>query len=232
MFPFLPFPSPLHDEKGKLIGAVNMLVDISQRKQAEANQRRLLAEANHRIKNNMQMLSGLLQSAQRDTKSAEAREVLADATQRVAALAAAQQHLHNEDNPRGFAMADLVRSVCTAARQAFPRDVELDIQTDQGNLSNDTALPLALILNELLTNAFKHGLNGRRNGRIGVSMARDQSAIVLSVQDDGPGFEPHDTGRRSSGLGLVRGLATQLNGSFSVDATSGTCCIVRFSDTR
>ncbi len=61
--PFLPFPTPIHDERGKLVGAVNMLIDVSERKQAEADQRALLKELNHRVKNNIQMLYGLLRSA-------------------------------------------------------------------------------------------------------------------------------------------------------------------------
>jgi PAS domain S-box-containing protein len=232
MFPFLPFPSPLHDESGNLIGAVNMLVDISQRKQAETNQQRLLAELNHRVKNNMQMLYGLLHSAQRDSANQEAREVLADASQRVAAMAAAQQLLYREGHPDGFAIDEFLRSVCAGARHAFGGDeVDLHIEADAGRLCNDAALPLGLILNELVTNAFKHGLKNRKSGKVCVSLLHSQGDVVLTVQDDGPGFEWHDTGRRSSGLGLVRGLAGQLNGSLSIAAGRGTCCVVRFTQT-
>src|SRR6185436_3898407 len=83
--PFIPYPTPLHDASGTLIGAVNVLVDVSERKQAETAQKVLLDELNHRVKNNMQMLHSLLRAAQQETDSAEAQVVLADASQRIAA---------------------------------------------------------------------------------------------------------------------------------------------------
>jgi two-component sensor histidine kinase len=89
-------------------------------------------------------------------------------------------------------------------------------------------MPLALIVNELLTNAAKHGINGRGTGEIMVALLRDGDHLVLSVEDDGPGFPLKDTGRRSSGLGLVRGLSQQLRGSFTVESGSGGRCVVRF----
>ena len=67
--PFIPFPTPLHDANGKLVGAINMLVDVSERKQAETQQRVLMRELNHRVKNNMQMLQSLLFTATRQTQN-------------------------------------------------------------------------------------------------------------------------------------------------------------------
>jgi hypothetical protein len=88
--PFIPFPTPLRDASGKITGAINMLVDISERKQAETQQRLLLNELNHRTKNNMQVLQSLLFGAARSAKSEEARRVLEEASGRIAAMAAAQ----------------------------------------------------------------------------------------------------------------------------------------------
>ena len=87
--PFLPFPTPIRDAAGSLVGAVNMLVDISERKQSETRNQMLLSELNHRIKNNLQMLHSLLRAAERETTSPEAKIVLHDASQRIAAVAAA-----------------------------------------------------------------------------------------------------------------------------------------------
>jgi len=92
--PFIPYPTPLRDSDGKIVGAINMLVDISERKQAETQQRILLNELNHRVKNNMQMLQSLLSSAARKTRNPEALQVLSDATSRIAAMTAAQRVLY------------------------------------------------------------------------------------------------------------------------------------------
>jgi two-component sensor histidine kinase len=91
---------------------------------------------------------------------------------------------------------------------------------------------LALIVNELVTNAAKHGINGRGEGIIRVGLLRDDDGFVLQVEDDGPGFELSKARRRSSGLGLVMGLARQIGGQFSVERAGGARCVVRFPNER
>jgi PAS domain S-box-containing protein len=228
MVPFLPFPTPLHDETGALVGALNMLVDISDRKSAENQQRVLLSELNHRVKNNLQMLYSLLLGARRKTGSAEARTVLDDAAQRVSAMAAAQQLLYDARKPHSFQADEFLHAVSGAARQAFDKDIEIVVEAADGDLPNDVATPLALILNELLTNAVKHGVNGRGAGTIKVGISADGDMRTLWVKDDGPGFALDKALKRSSGLNLIAGLARQLGGTFEVVPEAGAHCVVRF----
>ena len=94
--------------------------DISERKQAEANQKMLLDELNHRVKNNMQMLHALLRAAERETQSAEARAVLADAGHRVGAMAAAQQMLYEAGTPLTYRARDFLEGVCAAPGKPSP----------------------------------------------------------------------------------------------------------------
>ena len=229
--PFIPYPTPLRDEGDELIGAVNMLVDISERKQAEANQKVLLDELSHRVKNNMQMLHSLLRAAQRETQSAEARAVLADAGQRVGAMAAAQQVLYEAGNAVSYNAKDFLEGVCGGTKQVFTGNIDIVIShCAPERLSNDTAMPLALILNELLTNAAKYGVNGRDEGSIRVHLTKELDSFELVVEDDGPGFELGDVNKRSSGLGLVSGLARQLGGALKVERAPGARCRVQFFD--
>jgi PAS domain S-box-containing protein len=229
--PFIPFPTPIRDASGNLVGAVNMLIDVSERKQAEANQKVLLDELNHRVKNNMQMLSGLLRAAQRDTNNKEAGAVLVDAGQRVSAMAAAQQVLYQTSTCTSFSAREFLEAVCASARQSFNKTINVEISdASSGELPNDTAMPLALILNELLTNAAKHGVNGRGEGTIRVGLQRDEAGFILCVEDDGPGFELSQMRSRSSGLGLVTGLARQLGGNIEVERGHLTRCLVRFDN--
>lgn len=225
---FLPYPTPLHDASGVLIGAVNMLVDITQRKEAETQQRLLFAELNHRIKNNMQMLQSLLTAARRETPSAEARTALADASQRVGAMAAAQKVLYQANNAGAYQAKEFLAAVCSSARQGLGEHIVIECTADDAELFNDTAMPLALIVNELVTNAAKHGLNGRGQGLIKVGLAKKADAFVLHVEDDGPGFELAQTRRRASGLGLVMGLVRQIGGAFNVERVPGARCTVEF----
>lgn len=229
--PFIPYPTPLRDDTGKLIGAVNMLVDISERKQAEANQKVLLDELNHRVKNNMQMLNALLRAAQRETRSAEARVVLSDASNRVGAMAAAQQVLYDAGNATTYSAKDFLEGVCASAKQAFSGSVNISVaDCTSARLSNDTAMPLALILNELLTNAAKHGRNATGDGSIQVRLTKAPDSYLLEVEDDGPGFDAGEASKRASGLGLVSGLARQLGGTLKVERMPGARCVVQFVD--
>ena len=226
--PFIPYPTPLRDGAGKIVGAINMLVDVSERKQAETQQRILLNELNHRVKNNMQMLQILLDAGARRAKSPDAREVLEEASGRVFAMASAQRVLYTTHDATRFNARDLLGAVCETAKQTFPAELVIDHEADAVQLPNDAAMPLALIANELLTNAVKYGLNGRDTGTIRVRLRQEDESFLFYVEDDGPGFDLQSVQRRSSGLALVQGLARQLRGKFEVTRTPATRCSVRF----
>ena len=228
--PFIPYPTPLRDSSGKVVGAINMLVDISERKQAETQQRLLLAELNHRVKNNMQMLQSLLVTAAHQTENEEAQQVLAEASNRLSAMSAAQRVLYVTTNATRFGAGDFLDAVCQSVQYALPKSIRLDWRADPIELSNDAAMPLALILNELATNAVKHGLKDRTDGvvRIGLTRARAES-LLLYVEDDGPGFDLDQARSHLSGLRLVQGLARQLRGRFEVSRGAATRCSLYFS---
>jgi PAS domain S-box-containing protein len=226
--PFIPYPTPLRDSVGKIIGAINMLVDVSERKHAETQQRVLLNELVHRVKNNMQMLLMLLGAGARRAESSEAREVLGEARGRVMAMAAAQRVLYTIPDATRFNARDFLNIVCETAKQTFPQELDIDYEADAIQLSNDAAMPLALIANELLTNAVKYGFNEGAARTIRVRLGREDGSFLFYVEDDGPGFDLQLVQQRSSGLRLVQGLARQLGGKFEVTRTPATRCSVRF----
>src|SRR6185437_16348451 len=188
------------------------------RKQAETQQRLLMRELNHRVKNNMQMLQSLLFTATRQTQSLEARKVLEDISTRITAMAAAQQVLYGSSTANRFSAAEFIDAVCHAAQQSFPSNIKIVREAVSGELNNDDAMPLALILNELLTNAAKYGCNGSGNRQIRVGLTTGQES-ELYVEDDGPGFELHAVKDQSSGLKLVQLLARQVRGHLEVTRT-------------
>jgi len=214
--PFMPFPTPLRDASGKVVGAINMLVDISERRQAETQQRLLLNELNHRTKNNMQVLQSLLYSAGRGTRSEEARRALDEASRRIAAMAAAQRVLYGTTDASRFRIEEFLRAVTETIRQTLPPDVGIVCEKASGVLSNDAAMPLALILNELLTNAVKHGVKDHAKQSVRVGLTERDGDFELYVEDDGPGFDLDAVRQTSSGLRLVLGLSRQLHGQFEV----------------
>jgi PAS domain S-box-containing protein len=209
--PFISFPTPLKDASRKVVGAINMLIDISERRQAETQQRLLLNELNHRVKNNMQMLQSLLFTSAKRTKSDEARQVLDDASRRVAAMAAAQRVLYVTIDASHFAATEFLHAVCQAVQQTLLPDVRIVCERASGVLSNDIAMPLALILNELLTNAVKHGVKDRAKNTVRVGLAEKDAEFELYVEDDGSGFDLDLARKSSSGLQLVLGSSAPRN---------------------
>src|SRR5579871_944659 len=229
--PFIPFPTPLRDASGRIVGAINMLADISERKQAETQQRLLLDELNHRTKNNMQMLISLLSSSARKASSEEAKRALDEACGRIAAMAAAQRVLYGRSDAHRFDADEFLKAVCQTIRQTLSPEIRIICQPTTGALSNEMAMPLALIVNELVTNAVKHGVRNRSNDSVRVSLTECDDQLCLSVEDDGEGFDLDTVRRKSSGLQLVSGLARQLQGSFEVTRNPSRACL-RFATSR
>jgi len=229
--PFIPYPTPLRDGSGNIVGAINMLVDISERKQAETQQRLLLDELNHRTKNNMQMLLSLLSSAARKTGSEEARHVLDEACGRIAAMAAAQRVLYGRADADRFDADSFLKAVCQTVQQVLPHHIQIVCEPAAGELANDAAMPLALIVNELVTNAVKYGFKGGARGGVRISLTENEGQRSLSVEDPGEGFDLNTVLRSSSGLQLVSGLARQLQGSFVVTRNPSKACL-RFPVSR
>jgi PAS domain S-box-containing protein len=223
--PFIPFPTPLLDASGKVTGAINMLVDISERRQAETQQRLLLDELNHRTKNNMQMLQSLLFSAARTAHSEEARKVLNEASARIAAMAAAQRVLYGRSDASRFEAEEFLPAVCQTIRQLLPPEARIECGVARGVLSNDVAMPLALIVNELLTNAVKHGIKDHAKQGVRVSLTDHDGSLALCVEDDGEGFDLEAVRKTSSGLQLVLGLARQLHGTLVVTKSPSRACL-------
>jgi two-component sensor histidine kinase len=168
-------------------------------------------------------------SAARQTQSQEAKRVLAEASGRIAAMAAAQRVLYATTDAISFNAREFIDAVCQTAQQTFSQDLNILCDVVDSELPNDAAMPLALILNELLTNAIKHGLNGHGGDTLRVGLTKDGNSFLLYVEDDGPGFDLATVRNRSSGLQLVQGLARQLRGHFEVTRTPSTRCVVRFS---
>ena len=189
----------------------------------------LLRELNHRVKNNVQMLVGMLAAAEREAAGPDARAALHDAVQRLMAVGVVQQMLYRSESLRGIPSDELVRTLSDAILQTYGAPT-VAVEAEPAELSNAVAVPLALILNELLANAVKHGLGRRPDGRIRVRFAAAGDGFELVVEDDGPGFDLQDSRKRASGLGLVRGLVRQLGGSLAVERAAGARCVLRFKD--
>jgi len=141
----------------------------------------LLDELNHRLKNNLQTLHGLLQTAARKTDNSEAREVLSDTSRRIGAMGIAQQIFYSVGSSTDVSAQGFLEAVCANASAFFGKEVSINYQATTGSLPKETAVPLALVLNELLTNAAKHGSNDR--GRVTIVMDGDKFLGLITRTD-------------------------------------------------
>ena len=137
--------------------------------------------------------------------------------------------LYDTTDAMRFSASKFLDAVCGTAQQIFPSNIKIVCESASAELDNDVAMPLALILNELLTNSVKYGCNGVGENLIRVGLTNGGGDFVLYVEDDGPGFDLQSVVNQSSGLKLVQLLARQLHGHFEVVSEPRGRCSVRFS---
>lgn len=195
--------------------------------EALRNNEVLLRELHHRVKNNLQMLIGLMSGAQRECSNEEARTILQEAVQRLTAIGSLQNLMHASEEIRAVSSANFIHAICDAASATIGEDFRIAVSAEDHELDNDMAMPLALILNELLTNAAKHA-GGSDGSGVRVQLSRLEQEWELVVHDNGPGLPPDHGGRRSSGLGLVTGLCRQIGASMKIENSDGARFILRF----
>ncbi|WP_171033022.1 sensor histidine kinase [Qipengyuania marisflavi] len=192
----------------------------------------LLRELHHRVKNNMHMLGALLNGAAREAKTNEARGALKDIGARVAALGTVQQMLYKSDLLERIDGEAMVTALADATFGIVGHEVDHTIDCDSIDLPVNVATSLALIFNELLTNALKYGQPEQGRQTIAVALEDRGDLIALSVNDNGPGCEPQEALHKASGIGLVRGLLRQLGGNLTIESIDGTRCVATFKITK
>ena len=187
----------------------------------------LIREMHHRVKNNIQLLHGMLAMAAKEASQPEARQKLEDSARRLAAIGTVQQTLYSSPELTTYRADKFLGDLVSHFKATWPNQVNITFAVDPIDLPSEVATPLALIINELLTNALKHGLKENPEAPVAVELSTTDGEMRLTVRDPGPGFRPSELKNRSSGIGLVRGLLRQLGGSFSVDYDNGAKCTVR-----
>jgi two-component sensor histidine kinase len=197
--------------------------EITARKAAETRQSELFDELNHRVKNNLAMVAGLLQLQARESEPAVAGELLKAAT-RVHSIAEVHSALSRETQGDEVEFGGYLEDLCEGlARSPITEDrVELTVEAQSAVLPVDTAISLGMVVNELVTNAAKYAYPHPDRGRIEVGFRRDDAVLVLSVSDFGRGLPPEAQGRGGGlGMRLVRSLADQTGAELIVTNEGG-----------
>ena len=226
--------SVMQTENHEVLGLVCVAQDISARKQAEQQIRAaleekevLFKEINHRVKNNLQVISSLLNLQARQLTDRAGVEALKESHNRVQAMALIHEMFYRSESLACIDFGDYIRSLTqhlTSSYGATERAIELAVEVAPVSLNLDTAIPCGLIINELVTNALKHAFPHGGGGRIVVELrAVADQHYCLSVRDNGLGL-PADLRveeTRSLGLRLVRTLTEQLDGKLAFASNGG-----------
>jgi two-component sensor histidine kinase len=196
-----------------------------------------IREVHHRVKNNLQTIASLLRIQARRSDSAEVRRALAEATERVGAMAVVHELLAGSDEER-VDFSQVATTVVDLVRRGLVGEghqVVVEVQGQTGDVDARTATSLALALAELVHNALEHGIGDRENGRVDVTARRVKGELVLTVRDDGAGLPEGFEGVRSAHLGLaiVRTVVEDdLRGTISFSGGRGTTVTVRVPATE
>ncbi|MEQ9187004.1 MAG: sensor histidine kinase [Cryomorphaceae bacterium] len=178
----------------------------------------LLREVNHRVKNNLQIVSSLLFLQSRNTKDPISKGLIKEAHQRVQTMSTIHQKLYQESQ---FNQVDFDKYIAELIQQTISsyRLHELNIATNIDiqylDVKMDQAIPLSLIIHELVTNSMKHAFQDLSEGMIAVQLRREQDHLQLRYEDDGAGLdlEPEKTDTSNIGMKVIELLTQQINGS-------------------
>jgi PAS domain S-box-containing protein len=248
--------APRLDTDGEFAGFIGSCVDVTEQRLAQdalrrlndelkvrvpdsaalaEERQRLVREVRHRVKNDLQFISSVLNMQERRLSDGPALRALEDCRDRIETIALIHESMSQSDDLVSLPLARDIRSRAASVLRVSGQEsgaVALEIETpDEIVLDADRAIPCGLILNELMTNALKHAFPGGRTGTLRVVLRRDgDDRAALIVEDDGVGVPPEleRPARDSMGFRLVQALAKELRGELRVRRNPGTSVGVFF----
>jgi two-component sensor histidine kinase len=191
-----------------------------------------IREVHHRVKNNLQTIASLLRIQARRSDSKEVRRALAEATERIGAMAVVHDLLAGSDEER-VDFAQVAKTVVDLVRQSLVGEghqVAVTVEGQTGEVDARMATSLALALTELVHNALEHGVGGREGGRVDVTTRRVPGELILTVRDDGAGLPDgfEAVGSAHLGLAIVHTVVQDdLRGTIAFSGGRGTTVTVR-----
>ena len=188
----------------------------------------LLKEIHHRVKNNLQIVSSMLRMQSRNLEDPDAQSALKESEARIRSMALIHQDLYQEDDLSGISMPQYLDKLISNIRKTFGgqnSQIVVEQKIEDLRLDLDTVIPLGLIVNELLTNAFKHAFDDE-GGRISVELSEKEEELWLTIQDDGKGYDITRSGEGGFGLKMINALSQKLGAQIRTEATEGTMTLL------
>ena len=195
----------------------------------------LLKEIHHRVKNNLQLISGILELQAISTDDHNVKDVMEEGQNRIRSIALLHQQLYQSDDLGQIDFQEYLNKLVNDIAILFAKeDHKIDIEISVNGLTFDVsvAVCLGLIINELVTNSFNHGFEGRKSGRIFIGIrVLKENLYELTVSDDGTGLPEGINPERLNSLGLmlVKGLSRQLGGNYRFENDNGARFTIQFT---
>jgi PAS domain S-box-containing protein len=230
------------DHSGEVIGFVSVITDVTARKQAEEElqaslqeKELLIKEVHHRVKNNLQVISSIFSLQSLYIQDPQILSILAESQNRIRSMALIHEKLYQSNNLAQVDFADYLKSLTRNLFDSYnvnPNAIALNLQVNNVDLNLDTAIACGLLINELVSNALKHGFphreaeeNAAMMGEITIVFSQvSPGTLFLEVKDNGVGLpkEVNIGETNSLGLRLVRALTRQLRGQLEIQNQGGT----------
>jgi PAS domain S-box-containing protein len=225
--------NPIIDNDGHHIGFIAIQDNITKRVEMEKKIRQslqeknvMLAEIHHRVKNNLAIVSGLLELETHDSDDKQTIDFIRKSQTRIKSMAIVHEKLYESNNLSNVNLYEYVRELTETIRESWMKhesSVGFDLSIDEVDININQAIPLSLIIHELITNAIKHAFASNQSGRIEVKIHESSNHINLTISDDGDnvpsGFDIEAS--QKLGLSLVQILTSQLEGTLTFDTTGG-----------
>jgi len=195
----------------------------------------LLREVYHRVKNNLQVVQSLLKMRARTLTAIDAQEAIDAAVQRIQVMATVHERLYQMPDLASLSLPVYLRDVVEGAVNSSsvpPNSIDIQFAVDEIPINLDLAIPMGLLVHELVSNCLKHGLEPGKPGMVNVTVLRTAAAVQIVIQDNGRGL-PEDFDIKKSktmGLKLATSLANRLGGQLKFTSESG--CRVQADLTR
>jgi len=223
-------------EKDKVIEVSGIAHNITEKKQAQQKiesslkeKEILLREVHHRVKNNMQVVSSILNLQSSYVSDEYALALLKESQNRIKTMAIIHESLYQNKSFSSVNFSEYVRTLISNIVHSYSQSkekIKVDLKTEEVILPLDSSIPAGLILNELVTNSIKHAFPGDRTGTISVDLKCKENLVFLELKDDGVGFKDNVLFQNSHSLGLqlVNTLIEQIDGKyeFKSDKENGT----------
>ncbi|MDI6401923.1 PAS domain S-box protein [Balneolaceae bacterium ANBcel3] len=234
---------PVFNSDNELIAIYTVHTDIREQRLAQKKIREslrekeiLLSEIHHRVKNNLAVVSSMLQLQAMQVQNEELNSKLLESSLRIKTIASIHEHLYESDNFSRIDFSRNIRSLVQSVVNTLKSDSEISITLDCNSvmLNVNQAIPCSLIVNEVVTNIINHAFEGRSKGTIHVALHEKDDYIHLSISDNGNGrsekyYQESDYGK-SLGLHIIHLLSKQLDAELEIQSSNGsifTLCFLK-----